>query len=144
MNDLVEIIRQLEARGGELVGDSSKDITDMEKVVGPIPDPLKEVFSICGKESLGLFAGSEFGLEKMPELREVAIEILQEARQEHLLEEDHCVFLTHLGYEFLAVKKLGGVFEVFHYIEGEDVLRIMDGGFLGYVKKLVELKLKYM
>ncbi len=143
MGGLRKILQRLERSGKRLKGVGDTEILEMESVVGLMPDPVKEMFALCGAEHLDLFSGAEFGFKKMPELRENAMWILSLSGKQNILEKDHCVFLTNQGYEFFAAKNIDGKTRIFHFIDGQDGFAIVKLDFVKYIKCEVNLILKY-
>ena len=140
---IIRQIEKIESNGGELEGASIGEIQAMEKKVGYIPKPLKSLFLICGRRNMKLFQGSDFGFEKLPHLRKVALEILGDSDREHLLESCHCVFMVHQGYEFFAATENEGGTDVLHYIEYDSRLQLVKGGFEEYIENTINTVLKY-
>ena len=83
----------------------------------------------------------------MPELRNEALEILGDRNNESQLDDSHCVFVIHEGYEIFTIQKVfdegAGRYELFRGSDAEEGLVSADCTFEELVIDLAEMAIKY-
>jgi hypothetical protein len=85
----------------ELVGCTYHEIIELEKKLGfSLPEAYKEFLLWMGKNAGRVLQGSDCFFAHLPDLKEWAVELLEENHFSYTLPEDAFVFFMHQGYQF--------------------------------------------
>lgn len=119
-----ELISNLLNRGvcskGEIHGCSPEEIERFEKTYGlSLPVQYREFLLAVGHGAGMFLQGEDVFLSDLDDLKEAAIDLLEENSEEFHLPEDAFVFLMHQGYEFdYPLRSEGDDPPVYQYVEG--------------------------
>lgn len=113
------------ARDG-IVGCSEAFVDDLERAMQvALPRQYREFLFAAGRAAPGFFTGTDFFGRVLYDLREGAIELLEENGNPFALPDDAFVFTMHQGYQFHYFRCDGTDDpRVYYYVEGQPVLEI--------------------
>ena len=117
-------------------GCTEKELVEIEGKYGSIPNGLRLLYKLCGRDSWIAFQGIDFGVNKIGYNLQLAKESLSESKVGLELPIGSIVFENSQGYEFgFAVSgKDGCDDEIYHFTEGDLTFRKDDIGIAEYAE----------
>jgi len=104
-----QLIKLKLALPDELLGCNQNELIEFEKKIGiSLPTAYQEFLLLMGHGAGKFLRGSDCFFQKLPYLKEWAIEILQENNFPEPLPDDAFVFFMHQGYQFSFFRLLEG------------------------------------
>ncbi|MCU0543207.1 MAG: SMI1/KNR4 family protein [Oscillatoriaceae cyanobacterium Prado104] len=144
-NQLIELklVRQ-----DELVGCTRDEVCAIEQNLGISLPPAYQEFLLSMGHSAGKFLrGSDCFFDRLPQIQEWAIELLQENNFAQSLPEDAFIFLMHQGYQFSFFRLSEGADPpTYSYCEGTDQNSFIKShkSFSDFLATEVEIHAKYL
>ena len=99
--------------GRNAKGCSEAEVSALEREYNvSLPTDYREFLLRAGRGANGLWRGSDYTFDTLPEMQQAAVELLREAGL--ILPQDSFVFFMHQGYQFFFLNPEG----VFFFVEG--------------------------
>lgn len=144
-NQLIELKL---ARPEELVGCTHDEVSAIEQNLGiSLPPAYQEFLLSMGYSAGNFLRGSDCFFERLPQIQEWAIELLQENNFAQSLPEDAFIFLMHQGYQFSFFRLSEGADPpTYSYCEGTDQTSFIKSheSFSEFLATEVEIHAKYL
>lgn len=138
---IIEILRSQDELFERYEGCSGKEISSIEfEAGGKLPDIYKIFLAKMGKNAGNYMLGSSAFYDDLPDLKQAALELLEENHFEKELPAKAFIFWVHQGYQIAFF--IMGISEnppVFYYGEGEELKQFKE---MGTLTDFFELQLR--
>ena len=122
MKKIIDRLREQDELFNSYEGCSEKEIKEIEAGISgfPLPSEYKNFLSAMGKRAGNFMLGSSAFYDELGDLKEAAIELLDDNNLKVALPKDAFVFWMHQGYQFAFFTQSNDKDpEVYYYGEGE-------------------------
>lgn len=123
-----------------ILGCSDEEIQEIEDFYNiKLPDVYYDFLKKMGKSAGAFMAGTDMFYHHLLDLREGAIELLQDSGTDYTLPDEMFVFSMHQGYEFCCFDVTDSCDpKIYQYIEDDNEPSIVWKSFSRYLKEMLQ------